>query len=293
MRLPLLILAAGFAAGPALAQHAEIHCKHFFYGYPTGTPPTNDLVIRDAYALSSNDETRFADWVAFRLTPQEVFGLNESGDFYRYFRADPWLDPAASIDPGSGNPFTGSGYQRGHLAPLASFVGLEVVAEVNYFSNVAPQRQALNAGPWGRLEEAVRALVLRRAERALRNRPAGHVRFPQPDDLAAVWVMAGPLYEREVDPLPNVDEPHVVPSGYWQVVLVQEGWEPEDAVAAAFLFDQETPAGESPLVYLTTVDEVEARSGLDLLRLLPDDVEGPLEAAADADEAEALLFPDE
>jgi len=45
--------------------------------------------------------------------------------------------------------------------------------------------------------------------------------------------------------------------------------------------------------HLTTVDEVEARSGLDLLRLLPDDVEGPLEAAADVDEAEALLFPDE
>jgi endonuclease G len=290
MRIALLVLAA---AGAAAAQTGEIHCKHFFYGYPAGTPATNDLVIRDAYALSSNDATRFADWVAYRLTPQEVFGLNESGDFSRLFRADPWLDPDETLDPGSGNPFTGSGYQRGHLAPLASFVGTEVMAEVNYFSNVVPQRGALNGGPWARLEGAVRALVLRRAERALRNRPPNHARFPQPDDLAAVWVITGPLYEEEVEPLPSVDEPHAVPSGFWQVVLVQEGWEPEDAEAAAFLFEQDTPSGDDPLDHLVTVDEVEARSGLDLLRLLPDDVEAPLEAALDADEAEALLFPEE
>jgi endonuclease G len=52
------------AAVGADDAYAEIHCKHFFYGYPTGTPPTNDLIIRDDYALSSNDETKFADWVA-------------------------------------------------------------------------------------------------------------------------------------------------------------------------------------------------------------------------------------
>jgi hypothetical protein len=73
MRLSLLVLAAGLATGAA-AQPAEIHCKHFFYGYPTGTPSTNDLVVRDAYALSANGATRFADWAAYRLTPHEVFG---------------------------------------------------------------------------------------------------------------------------------------------------------------------------------------------------------------------------
>src|SRR5690606_9298182 len=45
----------------------EVHCKHFFYGRPRGTPYTNDLIIRDGYAMSSNDDTKLADWVAYRL----------------------------------------------------------------------------------------------------------------------------------------------------------------------------------------------------------------------------------
>jgi hypothetical protein len=54
--------------GPQGAGHAqdltEIHCKQFILGIPLGTPATNDLIIRDIYALSSNDSTKFADWVA-------------------------------------------------------------------------------------------------------------------------------------------------------------------------------------------------------------------------------------
>ena len=62
-----------FSAGATekAAQPMEIYCKHFFYGYPLGTPGTNDLIIRDIYALSNNDRTKFADWVAFRLTVNE------------------------------------------------------------------------------------------------------------------------------------------------------------------------------------------------------------------------------
>ncbi len=52
----------------------ENHRKHFIYGLPTGTPSTNDLIIRDIYALSSNDETKFADWVAYRLDKDTVTG---------------------------------------------------------------------------------------------------------------------------------------------------------------------------------------------------------------------------
>jgi len=54
-----LVLALAVTA-PAIAYNVddgvypEVHCKHFFYGYPTGTPTTNDLIIRDIYALSSN-----------------------------------------------------------------------------------------------------------------------------------------------------------------------------------------------------------------------------------------------
>ena len=48
--------------------------------------------------------------------------------------------------------------------------------------------------------------------------------------------------------------------------------------AAAFLFPQDTPA-EAPLdQYLTTIDEIERRTGLDFLAELPDPAENALEA---------------
>lgn len=39
-------------------QNPEIHSEHFLHGYPADAPATNDLVIRDSYALSSNDDTK-------------------------------------------------------------------------------------------------------------------------------------------------------------------------------------------------------------------------------------------
>lgn len=291
-----VLLSSASAQPPGPPSVPEIHCKHFFYGYPTGTPITNDLVIRDSYALSSNDATRFADWVAYRLTPQEVFGLNTSSDFFRRFRTDPWLglDETIRVRNATDNPYSGSGFERGHLAPQASFVGTEVMAEVNYFSNIVPQRGPLNGGPWGALEGAVRALVLRRAERALQSRSTNADRFPLSDDLASVWVMTGPLYEADLAPLPGVEVPHRVPSGFWLVISVQEGWESDEVAAAGFILGQDTPRDADPLDHLVAIDVIEARSDLDLLRLLPDTVEDTLEASPmDRDAAEALLFPDD
>ena len=48
-------------------------------GCPTGTPETNDMVIREIYALSNNPDTKFADWVAYRVT-RETIGTSNSLD---------------------------------------------------------------------------------------------------------------------------------------------------------------------------------------------------------------------
>lgn len=105
------------------AATQEIHCKHFFYGYPIGTPLTNDLIIGDTYALSSNDETKFADWVAYRLDAETVEGDVETTPNWR---ADPWLDEYETLEP---NPYDyrsahdALNTDRGYQAPLASFKG--------------------------------------------------------------------------------------------------------------------------------------------------------------------------
>ena len=275
---PALVAVLLAAPGAGRAQPVgpppvpEVHTEHVLYGVPTGTPVTNDLVVRDAYALSSNDATRFADWVAFRLTAQEVVGTLPLA---RNWRADGWLDDDERLEAADyDRAFAVHRYQRGHLAPLGSFRGTLAAGDLNVLSNVAPQRQALNEGPWQRLEAAERALVLRRAA------------LPR----APVWVIVGTLYERPMPPLPEADEPHAVPSGFWRVVAIEDG--PGRVVVAAFVFDQATPRGADPLDAVVSVDEVEERSGLDLFPLLPADVEAAVEGGADRAGAAALLFPD-
>jgi len=87
--------------------------------------------------------------------------------------------------------------------------------------------------------------------------------------------MIGPLYERDMPPLPECDEPHVVPSGYWKIVCTEESG---SVNVAAFIFDQETPRKDEVIKHMVTVDEVELRSGLDFFWELEDSAEVALEA---------------
>lgn len=254
----LICLLAITACAAAIAQGTlpEIHCKHFFAGYPTGTPASNDLVIRDIYALSSNDETKFADWVAYRLDPQTISG---DIDTVRKWRQDPFLDDEETLEP---NDYTNANdtlaTDRGHQAPLASFKGTRSWHKTNYLSNITPQKKDLNQGPWKRLEDAVRNIV-----------------YPE----GLVWVITGPLYESTMPKLPQADDkPHQIPSGYWKIIFIGNQEKPDTIHAAAFIFDQNTPRHDPVINHLTTINEIEERAGLDFLRLLTPDEQETIEA---------------
>ena len=48
---------------------SELHSGLCLDGCPAGAAPTNDVVVRGIYVLSSNDTTKFADWVAYPFLP--------------------------------------------------------------------------------------------------------------------------------------------------------------------------------------------------------------------------------
>lgn len=231
----------------------EIHCKHFFYGYPYGAPSTNDLVIRDLYVLSNNDSTKFADWVAYKLTLHEVDG---ELDLDRNWRSEEWLADAETLEK---SDYTSASserdYDRGHQAPLGSFKNSVHASQTNHLSNITPQKENLNRGPWVKLENDIRTLV-------------------QLNRLA--YVITGPLYEYEMEPLPKANEKHTVPSAYWKVVIVPTGSATFEH--AAFIMDQESGRRDDVKSKAVTIDEVERRSGLDLLWELKDNVEATTEA---------------
>jgi endonuclease G, mitochondrial len=221
---------------------------------PRGAAPSNDIVVREIYALSNNGDTKFADWVAYHPTRETIATSNALN---RKWDKDPLLDESVTLEPSIRSfqdDYKGAyeklNVQRGHLAPLTLFAGTEFWRTTNYYSNIVPQQAALNGGPWEALEDAEKTASF---------------------GLRELFVVTGPLYEIEMncDPsipeserkgcLPNADENHVVPSGFWKVVSNRTG-----SKKAAFIFPQTAGGRDSHCEYRTSIEEVELRASLTL-----------------------------
>jgi endonuclease G, mitochondrial len=235
MKISYPIAAALTAATLAVtAGSSELHSFHCLGSCPTGAADTNDIVVREIYTLSSNDITRVADWVAYRITPDSI-GPSES----RLWAADPTLEADETLTPGDyrGAPRV-LHIDRGHQAPLASFAGTPHAADTNFLSNITPQSSALNQGAWVHLENAERSLVRSTA--------------------GPVYVITGTLFERLMRPLPNGPQMHRVPSGYWKVVATLDGR------ATAFIMDQSLPRDAAYCDHRVPLQEIELRARLNL-----------------------------
>ncbi|WP_267432987.1 DNA/RNA non-specific endonuclease [Sphingomonas sp. GM_Shp_1] len=230
----IIALLAAFVAAPAAAGDGELHTFHCLHGCPLGAADIDDIVVREIYTLASNDLTKMADWVAYRVTPSSI---GPSGE--RKWSADPWLAPEETLEPDDYDGASGAlGVDRGHQAPLAGQSGTPFAPDTNLLSNITPQGAALNQGAWQRLEARENELATGTG--------------------IAVYVLTGPLFERVQPPLPHADERHRVPSGYWKVVATQDGR------MAAFIMDTAAPRTLDHCDARVTVEEVELRSRLSL-----------------------------
>lgn len=254
--LLLFVLIFGFVN--ANSQYFEIHCKHFIYGYPLGSPITNDLIIRDSYALSSNDSTKFADWVCYYLDSATISGTTATS---RVWKADPWLEENETLEP---DDYRGANaalkVDRGHQAPLANFKGNKDWHTTNYLSNITPQNSKLNQGVWKNLEEIERKIVGR---------------------IKEIYVMTGPIYDQSMPQLPNADEYHVIPSGYWKIIATLGA---DDSLkVAAFMMDQNVQPSNDLTNFCVSVREIENCTGLDFFNLLDKEVQELIENQTDCD----------
>jgi endonuclease G len=180
------------------------------------------MVFGHLYALSSNPETKFSDWVAYEVNPVN-FG-NSPG---RHWAADPLLDERETLEASDYKSASKAiDIDRGHKAPLASFAGSRYWNELNYLSNITPQKKALNQGAWKNLEEAVR-------NASSYKRPL-YV-------ITGTWYdkgLEGPVQERQ-RALPRADESHVLPSAYYKIIYTSKG------DAAVFYMPQDLPRRSS------------------------------------------------
>ena len=119
-------------------------------GYPHDN--LNDTLLKyTGFTISYNEDNEEPAWVAYILTRAEVQGGNQVRS--ENFRPD------KNVSTGSATlkDYSGSGYDRGHMAPAADMKwSKEAMSESFLMSNMTPQDQGFNRGIWGRLEAKVR-----------------------------------------------------------------------------------------------------------------------------------------
>jgi len=211
-----------FISSYSIADIRSVHCP---LGCPSLDIEGNDVVFNYTYALSNNSKTKFADWVAYQVN---VLNFGDSPG--RTWRRDPLLDAEDVLED---DDYAGANakedYERGHLAPLASFAGHPNWRELNYLSNITPQEGVPNNNAWKHLEIAVRKAVA----------------YQKP-----LYVITGTLYTESEEPLPKADESHAVPSAFYKIVYDIKG------NAAGFVFDQDLPKSTSYCSQVNDLKEI-------------------------------------
>lgn len=204
----------------------------------------HQLVRHLGYTLQYNEKHEQADWVAYVLTREETLGgFSRTNDFSP--------DPSVSTYSANGEDYSGSGYDRGHLAPAADMAwSAQSMTESFYYSNMSPQVPSFNRGIWSRAEAFTRNAA---------------------NENEKLFVITGPVLE---DGLLQIGPNQVsVPRFYFKVLL--DVVEPEYKAIAFIIPNQ---AGEYDLLhYAVSVDSVEAITGIDFFSALPDDWELKLE----------------
>lgn len=199
-----------------------------------------------AYTVGYSDTLGNPLWVAYRLrdlAPLDAAPRPEK------FVADPRT--VARIEP---DVYTRSGYDRGHLAPnfaIATHFGAQAQEETFLMSNITPQKHGLNAGLWKSLEQKIATNY--------------------PGRFGEIWVLAGPIFGRDPE---RLKRRVAVPEAFFMVIVDESDGRVR---AQAFIFPQE-PGSVQLDGYLATIDEIEARTGLNFFVELPDVAEGALEA---------------
>lgn len=219
---------------------------HVYGGVPRG-PAGVRVLGNEGYVVGYSDALGNPLWAAYRAEDIEPAAAPPRPE---QFALD--LRSAARIEP---SDYSGSGYDRGHLAPnfvIATRYGRRAQAETFLMTNITPQRHTLNSGLWRELEQRIATSYSAR--------------------FGEIWVLAGPVFGANP---PRLRRRVAVPEACYMILLDESAGRVR---ATAYLFPQQTPPDGRLDDYLVTIDELERRTGLDFCPELPDDAETALEA---------------
>ncbi len=208
-----------------------------------------EVVEYTGFNVSFNADLHIPNYVVYELTCSEVQGEEP--------RSNKFLCDERVKGCPTTTDYTGSGYDRGHMAPAADMKwSKQAMKESFYLTNICPQNHSLNSGGWKRLEEKVRAWA---------------------DRDSAIIVISGPLLD---GPVSRLASGVAVPTGFFKVVLA-----PFVSPVRAIAFVYKNEGGQKKVeLQATSVDEVEQLTGFDFFSSLPDDIETEIEKSSNYNE---------
>lgn len=115
----------------------------------------DQLVYHTAYTLSYNETHEQPNWVKYMVTKTDL--ESDVAKRKNNFKEDTLISSgSAQLED-----YKGSGYDRGHLAPAATFVDdQKEMDESFYLSNISPQHPSFNRGIWKKLEVYERRMAV-------------------------------------------------------------------------------------------------------------------------------------
>ena len=253
---------------------SAVYRNHLEYGTPTDADASDDYLLPAAgpggvpqFAISYNRNRGGPNWVSWNLNATH-FGPAERCDC---FSADTRLP--ADIYRVVTSDYTGSGYSRGHMVGSEERTTTDAENRSTFLmTNVLPQYQALNGGPWLRLETYMRVTLAQAQNREM-------------------YVIAGGIYSGTTETLSSSNGRVEIPDSTWKIVVIQNFGEGLANVTSAASIQviavnmpnvASFPSGQPWEAYRTTVDAIERSTGYDFLSNLPDAIEAEVEARPSA-----------
>ena len=231
----LFLLVLSFAG---LANPIDDKCpQHVVYGAPVSQIPDNSgqYLCRLGYAARYDYATKVSEYVVEKVTRVSIKGTAPRKDEFREDPEVPVQFRATLKD------YTGSGYDRGHMAPAADFYySTQAMSESFLLTNMMPQIPGNNRGIWKYTEEYTRSWA---------------------EAFGEIYVITGTIYDQNPKAIGNKV---LVPSFLYKIVIV-----PSNNTAISFLYPNEKlPVDDLPK-YITTIANIEQFTGLQIMPKLP------------------------
>lgn len=269
--LRFLFLSLALVAIVAASAYGMVEDCHRFtpFGQPVhrslpsnmglGEAPKWFVVCHGGQVVAFNPAHNVSDWAAFRLRREDL--LSPVVDRKDSFRGDPEIPKPHRVVH---SDYTRTGYDRGHLAPAAAMKwSRDAMRDSFLMTNIAPQiGQDFNRGIWKILELKMRQWACHRT---------------------ILYVVTGPLYETR--PVTQIvydkdgdgdDDNGIVvdvPSHFFKLAV-----DPGHMEAIAFILPNRHLNEEDLPKFLTSIDDIEARSRLDFMPKLWDGSEQAIES---------------